>query len=405
MIHDHETEMTMNLPKHMPALDGLRGVAILMVVMTHVATGWVAADSIIRDTSISPTFALPWWLSTIAGHAANGVQLFFVVSAFTLTMRWNDGDLGGYALRRLARVGPGYWLAGIAYTLVTGLGPRFLAPHGIGVGDILVASGFGSAWQGGAALALVPGGWSVSCEVSFYIALPILLRLIGGRIWRALSLTTIAVVAAQIVASHVTAAGRYDFPASVWPIEQAPVFLFGVTAALCARRMDLLRAPWLAIALILAVALMLAGIFALPLFPIRNWYLLPHLSFAAVGAVAVTFAAKWPPKLLTGSIIRYLGTVSYSLYLVHFALLGASLWLSERLFPSDSTLTFITHFALAMAMGTAVATLTYRYIELPPMRWASSQGGGRRWTDHGVTATGIGVLQPRHVTGGVGPIA
>ena len=60
----------MALPKHMPARDGLRGVAILLVILAHVGSGWVAAMDLTRD---SGTIALPSWLGAVMGAAGNGV--------------------------------------------------------------------------------------------------------------------------------------------------------------------------------------------------------------------------------------------------------------------------------------------------------------------------------------------
>lgn len=154
------------------------------------------------------TFTLPAWLAMIAGQAVHGVTLFFVVSAFTLTLSMaKRGDLRAYAIRRIARVGPGYWLAGIAYTVVAGLVPRLWASHGVAPSDLAVAAGFGSAWQGGASMAVMPGGWSVSCEVAFYAVLPLLLWIIQGQLWRALALTAAAGLAVQAAAHHAMAHG------------------------------------------------------------------------------------------------------------------------------------------------------------------------------------------------------
>ena len=237
----------MNLPREMPALDGLRGGAILMVVLTHCGGGWQAADSITQDTLSWPqTFHLPDWLGAIAGEAVHGVTLFFVVSAFTLTVRMSSdrGGLPAYALRRVARVGPGYWLAGIAYTLLAGLAPRLWAPDGVAPHDLAIAALFGSAWQGGAAMAVVPGGWSVSCEVAVYVALPVLLWLIAGRLWRATLLTAGAALVVQLVARHLMWHGGWQFtPQYVHPGSQAPVFLVGILAAMVAQRFRLPDVP------------------------------------------------------------------------------------------------------------------------------------------------------------------
>jgi peptidoglycan/LPS O-acetylase OafA/YrhL len=65
----------------MPALDGMRGVAILMVLFVH--------------ASLTVGLTQPEWLERMAAGGSHGVQLFFVVSAFTLTTGWRG--LNGYA--------------------------------------------------------------------------------------------------------------------------------------------------------------------------------------------------------------------------------------------------------------------------------------------------------------------
>jgi len=363
----------MNLPKHMPALDGLRGVAILLVIFTHVGNGWPGAFSILYDVeSMKPTFDLPAWLIAISGAGNYGVQLFFVVSAFTLTVRaaHDRNGLASYALRRIARVGPAYWIAGLAYTLVAGLGPRLWAPNGVTFDDLVIAAMFGSAWQGGASLAVVPGGWSVSCEVAFYIALPFLVAIIDGRIWRAIALTGVALLVAKLAAVNSRQAvleGISGFYFYVNPIRQAPVFLFGMTAALVAMRVKLPRLPGI------PAALLIGAIFVLPVLMQRY----SHLHFAAPISVAVAYSAAYPPRFLVGRAIRRLGEVSYSMYLVHFALLGASLTIAEWLCPLTDWTTMLLHFALTTAATFVVASVTYRIIEQPPIRWASRFGTQR----------------------------
>ena len=351
---------------HMPALDGLRGVAILMVVLTHAVGGWLAAWSIVKDTQTWPaTFSLPGWLSSIAGHGVHGVTLFFVVSAFTLTLSMaRGGDLRRYALRRMARVGPGYWLAGIGYTLAAGLAPRLWAPEGVTPPDLALAAMFGSAWQGGASMAVVPGGWSVSCEVAFYIALPVALWLIQGRVWRAMLLTLAAGVVVQLASRYAGTHGGWHYvPQYIHPGVQAPVFLLGILAALTVQRSRLPAVPGLAIGL-LALAVL-----ALPFSPIRDWHILPHLQFAALVAAVVALAASHPPRLLAHDAIRRIGEVSYSMYLLHFALLAPSLTMAEWLAPGDDWRTFALHFGLTGAGSFVLACATYRWIEQPCIQW------------------------------------
>jgi len=369
----------MNLPKHMPALDGLRGAAILLVILTHVSLGWESAWSIVPGIYDGlGGMAIPSWLRRITDNAIFGVQLFFVVSAFTLTVQSvrRGSDLRLYALRRIARVGPGYWLAGLGYTVFAGLAPRLWAPHGVSFTDLVVAALFGSAWQGGASLAVVPGGWSVACEVSFYLALPVIFWLTRGRIWRAAGLTLVAVVVTQIRLRHAMADGAAaGFQFYVNPVEQAPVFLCGVTAALVAMNIRLpLRLPNRLLPAV-SVTLVLTAILALPFQPIPRWHIQPHIVFAIVVAVAIAIAAKHPPWLLTNRAIRRIGELSYSMYLLHFALLAASLHLAALIAPALDWLTLLLHFAFTLAGSVFLATFTHRFIEQPAIAWASRRSG------------------------------
>jgi peptidoglycan/LPS O-acetylase OafA/YrhL len=65
----------------LPYIDALRGYAILMVIATHVAIGAPMLSGVVR---------------ALVDQGQRGVQLFFVVSAFTLIISWhhrNDGAL------------------------------------------------------------------------------------------------------------------------------------------------------------------------------------------------------------------------------------------------------------------------------------------------------------------------
>ncbi len=57
-----------NSARHLPALDGVRGIAILFVLLTHLG-------AILRDTAIAPLLEFGWV----------GVDLFFVLSGFLIT--------------------------------------------------------------------------------------------------------------------------------------------------------------------------------------------------------------------------------------------------------------------------------------------------------------------------------
>jgi len=208
----------------------------------------------------------------------------------------------------------------------------------------------------------VPGGWSVACEVSFYIALPFLIWVIDWRIWRAVLLIGVAIIVAWVM--HFVESDPSGFMAYVNPVEQAPVFLCGVAAAVIAIRVKLPPIP--------GAALFLLGIaiFALPFSPIVH---LSHVQFAVVAAVVVVMAAVGPPRILASRLMHKIGEVSYSMYLVHFAILAPSLSLAERLFPANDWRTMIIHWALTSTTSFIVSCLTFAAIERPAIRWAAER--------------------------------
>ncbi|MGZ4597098.1 MAG: acyltransferase family protein, partial [Actinomycetes bacterium] len=148
------------LPAAVPALDGVRGLAALMVVLTHVGfqTGETARG-------------VP---GALLARADFGVALFFVLSGLLLYRPWAhaDGTAGPgpswrrYYWRRALRILPGYWLALVAVLL---LAPR----TGRGPGDVVANATLTQIYGSGHLLADFTQTWSLCTEVAFYVALPL----------------------------------------------------------------------------------------------------------------------------------------------------------------------------------------------------------------------------------------
>jgi len=73
---------------------------------------------------------LPLGVSFVADQGARGVQLFFVVSALTLSMSWYDRHDGvaAFFIRRLFRIAPMFWLAVIFFRRSTGSWAAIFCP-------------------------------------------------------------------------------------------------------------------------------------------------------------------------------------------------------------------------------------------------------------------------------------
>jgi peptidoglycan/LPS O-acetylase OafA/YrhL len=149
-----------------PALDGMRGLAAALVVVFHV-TGAVTR------------FPAWTWGEGLARFGNLGVALFFVLSGFLLTRPFfanhlaqeRPPQLGRYAVRRLARIVPAYWVALTVWLFVI----RDRPPLG-GSTAYIWLYGFAQVYDRryvdrGGALSVA---WTLSIEMSFYLLLPAL---------------------------------------------------------------------------------------------------------------------------------------------------------------------------------------------------------------------------------------
>lgn len=339
---------------HAPAMDGLRGLAALMVVASH-ASG--------LGLHLLPGLNL-------TGIGKHGVYLFFVLSAFLLSWQWLSDwpragqrlhRVGDYLIGRFARIFPLYTLVLVAAWMLGG--------HGLGVGIDTPAL-----WQH---LTLQRGDgiyWSIPVEFHYYFILPLVAALLAWRAAPGLQLASWGVLLALVL---------WLFPAAQAPENgdrlgpYLPVFLCGSLAAwlhlrLTERRKAVGDASRLAIGdllflLVLALSTPALLRHALPM--LGNEAL--HRSFLAWGLVWGTVLlallhGRMPliHALLSSAQMCALGRWSFGLYLLHLP----ALYLA-RLLPLPG----MARAWIGLMLGVGLASLSYRLVERPALRIA------RRW--------------------------
>lgn len=160
-------------PRHdLPLLEAYRGLAALLVVLTHVGFSSGAA---LRGRWAGPLARLDF-----------GVAVFFVLSGFLLFRPYLRAALGAappvrlrrYAWHRFVRLVPAY-----AALLV---GTALLVPDARGKGsrEWVEAAGLAQIYTGRQLLPGLTQTWSLATEVSFYVALPLLALVLVGRAGR-----------------------------------------------------------------------------------------------------------------------------------------------------------------------------------------------------------------------------
>ncbi|MDQ1484183.1 MAG: hypothetical protein QOF35_2259 [Actinomycetota bacterium] len=352
--------------RRLPALDGLRGVAVLGVLLFHGGVSWVRGGFL-------------------------GVDAFFVLSGFLITglllTEWETRtagglrgaiDLLGFWGRRARRLLPALLVLVGAMVMTAALSPELRAQPGL-QGDIWSTIGYVANWH----LILAGGGdyftrtgppsplqhtWSLAIEEQFYLLWPLIvvlvLRLSKGRVaLRSVALAGAALSAVLMAWLSASATGMYDRVyygtdtraqslligaalVTVIPLGRQSA-TFGVRGARWTGWLGLGVSAWLwATADGSDPAFYLGG-----------------FTLAAVAVAGVIWAAlvdKAGPIARTLGLLplRGLGVISYGVYLWHWPLFLALT--AERTGQHGPTL-----LALRIAATLAVATMSYVFVEQP----------------------------------------
>ena len=147
-------------------IDALRGWAIIGVLFAHIT---------LVGTVIYPS----WLYETATVYVGpRGVQLFFVVSAFTLCLSWYNRKqkekhvLTNFYIRRFFRIAPLFYLAFAYFLYLQGFWNGNLNHYSFAniATTILFLNGFFPAWINN----IVYGGWTIAVEMTFYALFPFL---------------------------------------------------------------------------------------------------------------------------------------------------------------------------------------------------------------------------------------
>lgn len=356
----------MTAPPRLSSIDALRGIAVLMVIARHAMIG-------------ARPIAEP--LRSILSDGRFGVELFFVISAFTLFLSLSvrgpaeARPFRNFFARRFFRIAPLFWCAVVFYLAHDGLGPRYWlgdAPA-VTLANIVATATFVNAWYPYWINAVVPVGWSVAVEMSFYVMVPFLFARIrslrGALLFTALALSLAYALSLlgtrYVLISDPKLWGRF---LRFWLPHQLPVFglgfiLFFIYPKLIRPMGDAGKRR----AALLLGAVMAAA--AVLMFTETRIFLVEFL----YGVVFLGLAAALllhPFAIFVNRFTVYLGKISYSAYLVHW---GVQMAVTRRLRPLfqeggasvSATLEFLVTVLVILGITIAISSLTHRFIESP----------------------------------------
>jgi peptidoglycan/LPS O-acetylase OafA/YrhL len=362
-------------------IDCLRGYAVLMVVLCH-------------TTYAFPE--LPYPLHRLTAFGWHGVQLFFLASSLTLLMsaeherhRTGAVDVRNFFVRRFLRIAPMYYLAAGFYALIQ-------PPTDPSLPQLLASLAFVNAWSPvtmptTTAWAVVPGGWSIGVEFTFYFLFPVFMALATSA-RRALVLLAAAVALGAGLNSLLLPRLEASYghaPADnflyFWFFNQAPIFVMGALAFFAVRAVQrsghpavqaIRRRPGALIVAALALELLVAEAPFGFAHQLRLGAAPPQYLAAAAGfMVFIVGMSQARPGLFMNPVIAHVGKVSFSAYLLHWAVIRYLPDAHPALFHLQAQgwtaiAFFFPCFAVVAFVTCAASTVTYVLVEAPCMRLA-----------------------------------
>lgn len=374
-----------------PALEGLRALAIVLVLGRHAVHEFTTDDHAIWSVG-------SWNATSLLANGWMGVDLFFVLSGFLIfhhliRSKCPAVERGAWLRRffkkRALRIMPVYWA--MVPLIVFGVFPGFVPSyesHGhllieaVAIHALFLSDLFGSGF--------VVGMWSLGVEEKFYLLAPFLfIAIMRVRIlrWRVAVLCMFAVssLILRLLMLGTTLHDEMSYGEFFWTM-RAPFYtameglMLGAAIAMLYNdqefrgRMVDSRVPQ--IVGFLGWGFIGISLFAYPIMGRGNWSLTAiHLSLLALAFAAIVFSILFRPssrsRWLQSHSAMYLSKLSYSLYLIHQPLIPLTVLVLGMLLPFhslDPAIKLLVFIVPYFAMSIAGALLMHLLVEKPFLR-------------------------------------
>jgi peptidoglycan/LPS O-acetylase OafA/YrhL len=351
---------------HLSGIDGLRAIAVVLVILFHVLPG-----------------ALP--------GGGLGVDIFFVISGFLITgllvtEKSETGRIrfGAFWARRARRLLPALAILLLVCTsaalfvggdVLVGIGRQLLGAATFSSNWLAIASG--TSYFGGTTPELFRNLWSLAVEEQFYLIWPFVVLLVVLLRWRWIRFGIFVVVAAASAAAMIVEYSPKVDPTRLYYGTDTHSFGLALGAALAIAVTGMAQHPlewprWSRRILGVVGAVAVGGLIATSILVPDDSALMFQGGFAAIALLsAIAILGAIVPGGLLGSALdfpplRWVGARSYGLYLWHWPVLILVTAAEPKWQDSPSTMWLIG--ILTVAITVVAAALSYQFVERPIRR-------------------------------------
>jgi peptidoglycan/LPS O-acetylase OafA/YrhL len=329
------------------AAHGLRGIASLMVFCAHILSG--TAEHVYQaNYAYVAAIQKPWHFGTY------GVDLFFVLSGFVILPSVMHYSTKEFAIRRFLRLYPLFFVLSIIFVILNGATNEFPKLNTLSA----IVSGFLFLNLINGTEQLTPNAWSLTYEVIFYAFTCVSVHFLFKR-FNFLGAVSVMFLAGLFWAWH--------------PIVTFFVIGIGIRA---------LHDRAIFLPPVLAKPLEIGSLAGCIYFASQSWFeysprdMINPIAIAVMICTGVYFycastSGSLTGKLLSGRWVAYLGTVSYSLYLVHPYTYYASrtLFVKFGLFGTNIGLSVLLFYAVTVPITLVATHFVNQFLEVLPYKY------------------------------------
>ncbi len=359
----------MNTVKRVPQIDGLRAIAIMLVVSFHYINNQLINSRLYLGKLSAKLFSFGW----------AGVDLFFVLSGFLIggiliSNKNKQNYFSTFYIRRFLRIIPNYYLLVIIFVLICSA-PLFWGKSYLASNTVLPLWSYFTMLQnlfmaklnnmGNAAMSVT---WSIAIEEQFYLIMPLIIYFTNTKILPYLLI--IFIVAAIFFRSIYSVAGvSFNIPAYVLLPCRMDAISFGVLLAWINVEYGIENFVSKHYKTLLGL-LLFSAITCITLFTIyqdigiiRNT--LFALFFTCCIAIALGKSNSIYSQLLTNKTLNWIGKISYSLYLFHYLILRSTKVVFAKSHNLQNPLWLFTASVTALIVSIFFSWLVYKFLESP----------------------------------------